>query len=520
MSLFTLPAVLERTVEEAASRTAVVHKQDRVTFEELRSAAVATAVVLREMGIRKGDRVGICMSKSIDQVVAILGVLYADAVFVPILPRLRRHNIAHIVGDCGMAVLVTDEPRLREVAELGSGVRILIGQGELREDLPCLPYLRRQVPATAPTFSCISADTAAIIYSSGSTGRPKGIVISHRNLYDGARIVAEYLGTHRDDRIVGVLSLHWDYGLNQLWQVLYTGCSLYLHDFMLPQDLFEFLARERITALPLMPVVISQMYEPRLYRANLALDLSSVRYISSSGGRVSERMLANLRTTFPDARVYLMYGLTEAFRSTFLPPEQLAQRPGSIGRAIPDVEILVLDAEGNLCPPGLPGELVHRGACVAKGYWNDPAASGERFRRIERFPGETVVFSGDIVKTDGDGYLYFIGRDDAMIKTRGFRVSPTEVEEVAERFEGVGACVAFGVNNIDVGQDIALAYTADGSRVSDAMFRNYLKANLPPHMVPRYLCALSEFRTTGNEGKIDRQHVMIESRAALGLDRA
>ena len=313
--------------------------------------------------------------------------------------------------------------------------RILIGRGPAEEEFASLGELRRECQSSQPFFRGKPDDTAAIIYSSGSTGRPKGIVISHKNLADGARIVASYLGTKATDRIAGVLSLNFDHGLNQLWQTLYLGSSLYLHDLIFPRDLFRLLARERLTALPVMPVIISRMFDPQLPGPDGDLDFSALRYVCTTGGPVTARMLDQLRSTFPSTDIVLMYGLTEAFRSSWLPPDQVAVRPTSIGKAIPEVELYVLDENGRDCAPGVPGQLVHRGGCVAKGYWNAPEATAERFRQIDRFPGETVVFSGDLVRRDEEGYLYFLGRMDSMIKTHGFRVSPTEIEEHARRFD-------------------------------------------------------------------------------------
>ncbi len=323
------------------------------------------------------------------------------------------------------------------------------------------------------------------------------------------------------DRIAGVLTFNFDYGLNQLWQTLYTGASLHLHDFILPNDLFRFLAGRRITTLPLMPVLISRMFERRFASLASSERGSSLRTITSSGGPVSETMLRHLRGTFPRADIVLMYGLTEAFRSTYLSPAELVRRPGSVGKAIPEVEILVLDEAGRDCPPGVAGELVHRGGCVALGYWNAPEETARRFRRIERFPGETVVFSGDLVKTDEDGYLYFVARKDGMIKTHGFRVSPTEVEVEVCRYPGVGAAVAFGVPSAEVGEEIAVVYTtADGAPRGEAELRRHLRDALPHYMVPRWLLFVEEFPATGNEGKVDRQTAILRAKERLVLNRA
>jgi amino acid adenylation domain-containing protein len=489
--VFTVHSLVAEAAERFGDAMAVVDGDRSTSFAGLQDRAVRAAAALRERGVRRGDRVGVCMEKSLDQVVAILGVLLADAVLVPILPGLKAGNIAHVVRDSGMRTAITDRSRA----------------GELTGAAADLPLLRPDDLATdvaGPTLqSAIGADLAAIIYSSGSTGRPKGIMVTHRNLTDGARITSRYLGTGADDRIGCLLSLNFDYGLNQLWQALLTGARLGLHTLVFPADAFRFLAAERITVLPVMPVIVTRMFDPRLLRRRPEDDLAAVRYVSTSGGPVSAHMVDNLTRTFPKARVFLMYGLTEAFRSTYLEPEQLARRPGSIGRAIPDVEILVVDEDGREVGVGERGELVHRGGCVAKGYWNAPAETARRFRTLPQFPGETVVFSGDVVTRDVDGYLYFVGRRDSMIKTSGFRVSPTEVEEVALGFPGIQACVAVGLPNVEIGEDIALVYSA-AADVAEPDLRQFLRRELPAHMVPRFLLSRDSLPVTGNEGKVDR----------------
>ncbi|WP_305788109.1 AMP-binding protein [Symbioplanes lichenis] len=499
--LFTVPALLNDAADAFGADAAVTEGDRTLSFAELRAAALTTAQRLRSAGVRRGDRVGVCMAKSLDQVVSILAVLAADAVIVPILPALKAANIAHIVRDSGMCAAITDDVRA----------------GELRKAVPELP-LRSAAdlcrapgpgdgdPAPELPGAVIGNDVAGIIYSSGSTGRPKGIMVTHRNLVDGARITARYLGIRRDDRIGSVLSLNFDYGLNQLWQALHTGARLYLHELVFPASLFAFLADHRITVLPVMPVIVTRMFDPQLLRRRPTADLSAVRLICTSGGAVAPSMIDNLERAFPGAGLVLMYGLTEAFRSTYLEPAQVRHRPTSIGRAIPDVEILVLDENGREVGPGERGELVHRGGCVAAGYWNAPEATAQRFRSLPRYPGETLVFSGDIVTRDEEGYLYFVGRRDSMIKTSGFRVSPTEVEEVAARFPGIGSCVVTGVPNIAIGEDVVLVYTA-ADEVAEDELRAFLLDELPRHMVPHRMVRRPSLPVTGNQGKIDRQAV-------------
>ena len=514
----SIPQLLLRTADRLPDKPAVVSRSRSITFAELHREALATAESLRELNIQPGDRVGICMEKTVDQVLAILGVLHANAVVVPVLPRLKQANIRHIIENSGMAAMIVDGERLNEVVEFEHLTRLMTGHGEIDSRWPNIPYLRRFLQPHL-FFDRIGADNAAIIYSSGSTGRPKGILIAHRNLADGAEIVAGYLDTREDERIGCVLSFNFDYGLNQIWQTILKGATLYLHDLAFPNDLFALLAKESITALPVMPVIITKMFDRRLKLATESYDFSALRYVCSTGGRLSEEMLNDLRSTFPTARIYSMFGLTEAFRSTYLQPDKLASHPTSIGKAIPDCQVLVLDENGEECPPNVVGELVHRGATVTKGYWRDPENTMKVFRSHPRFPGETLVYSGDKVYRDEEGYLYFVARGDEMIKTKGFRVSPTEVETEVVRHPDIVDAVAFAVTNITIGEDIACAYTTlSGQPLPDQVLTQYLKRNLPSHMVPTYLIHFDGFPITGNAGKLDRKTITQAAFARLGME--
>jgi acyl-CoA synthetase (AMP-forming)/AMP-acid ligase II len=274
--LTTIPAQFEQTLSIVPDKLAVFSGSESLTFRQLYAEAAAAAQALASLGVLPGDRVGICMQKTVDQVVAILGVLWANAILVPIHPVLRADQVGHMVDDCEMKFLITESARIAELRNAAHG-RILLGRGPDEEGVCSLSKLRRDNQGSEPFFRGQGHDTAAIIYSSGSTGRPKGIVISHRNLADGARIVASYLGTNASDRIASVLPLTSDYSLNQLWQTLFTGASLYLHEFIFPRDLFRLVASERITALPVMPVIISRMFDPQLAGPEGNLDFSSLR---------------------------------------------------------------------------------------------------------------------------------------------------------------------------------------------------------------------------------------------------
>lgn len=514
----SIPSFFRKTTERLESKTAIVARDESVTYGELMHRVLATAEAIKELGIKPGERVGICMEKTIDQVTVILGVLFANAVIVPVLPRLKPVNIEHIIRNSGMAALVTDSSRMQEVDKFSGLTRLIVGHGEVEDEWPNLAYLRKHIEPV-DFYNRIGADNAAIIYSSGSTGRPKGILISHRNLADGAEIVGSYLDTVESDRICSVLSFNFDYGLNQIWQTLMAGATIYLHDLAMPNDLHALLAEEKITGLPVMPIIITQMFAENLYRPVSTHEFQHLRYVCSTGGRLSAKMIDNLRSAFPHTRIYSMFGLTEAFRSTYLDPEVLDTHPTSIGKAIPDTEVLVMDESGNICPPNVVGELVQRGATVAKGYWNDAENTARVFRSHPDYPGETLVFSGDDVVRDEEGYLYFVSRRDEMIKTRGFRVSPTEVESEVVGHESIESAVAFGVINLDVGEDVVCAYTTtDGKPIQEKKLQQYLKTKLPRHMVPAYLVYFESFPLTGSGGKIDRSFVKNATREKLGVD--
>lgn len=514
----SIPRFLAETADRLHDKVALVSRERSITFGQLYQESLASAECLREIGLGAGERVGICMEKTVDQVVAIFGVLFANGVVVPILPRLKAPNIRHIIENSGMSAMITDSERLGEVTEFAGLTRLITGHGEVSNDWPNLPYLRRFI-RPRHFFDRIGNDNAAIIYSSGSTGRPKGILIAQRNLAEGADIVAEYLGTNEDDRIGCMLSFNFDYGMNQIWQTIRKGCTLVLHDLALPNDLFSMMTKERITALPVMPVFITKMFDRRLKVNTSAFDFSPLRYVCSTGGRLSADMISDLRGAFPKAQIFSMFGLSEAFRSTYLPPDKLDAHPTSVGKSIPDCQVMVLDEHGDECAPKVVGELVHRGATVTKGYWNDPVNSAKTFRNHPRFPGETLVYSGDRVYRDEDGYLYFVARADDMIKTKGFRVSPTEVETEVVRHPEIVDAVAFAVPNIAVGEDVACAYTSiTGQALPEAVLKQFLKSGLPNHMVPSLLVHFDAFPILGNAGKLDRKSIKQAALERLGID--
>ena len=354
--------------------------------------------------------------------------------------------------------------------------------------------------------SGVDLDIAAILYTSGSTGRPKGVVLSHRNLLVGAESVSGYLGNRSDDVILAALPLSFDAGLSQLTTAFASGAHVVLVNYLLPRDVVRLCAKHQVTGLtcvpPLWIQLVGESWPDEATR--------SLRYFANTGGRMPASTLSRLREIFPGAQPFLMYGLTEAFRSTYLDPAEVDRRPDSIGKAIPNAEVLVLKPDGSPCLPGEHGELVHRGPLVALGYWNDPERTSQRFRPYPspapswRAP-EIAVWSGDTVVTDEDGFLYFVGRTDEMIKTSGYRVSPTEVEEAAYSTALVRDAVALGVEDAALGQRIVLVVTApvSGAELDTGALDRQLRTRLPLFMVPSEIRVLPEIPRSPN-GKFDR----------------
>jgi acyl-CoA ligase (AMP-forming) (exosortase A-associated) len=351
----------------------------------------------------------------------------------------------------------------------------------------------------------IDVDMAAILYTSGSTGQPKGVVLSHRNLIAGAESVSHYLGNTADDVILSALPFSFDAGLSQLTTAFSVGAHVVLLNYMLPADVVRLCARHRVTGLTGVPPLWIQIADEDWPREAT----QQLRYFANTGGRMPKATLDKLRVLFPGAAPFLMYGLTEAFRSTYLDPVEVDRRPGSIGKAIPNAEILVVRPDGSLCDPGEEGELVHRGALVALGYWNDPERTAERFRP---FPtresalctGEMAVWSGDTVVRDEDAFFYFVGRNDEMIKTSGYRVSPTEIEEAAYDTGLVRDAVALGVPDLKLGQHVVLVVSPTiGTRIDVDSLLARMRQALPRYMLPQQVEVRVEIPRSPN-GKFDR----------------
>ena len=507
--------LIHQLIQSAARRTpdaeALVHQTRRLSYAQLAGQVEAAANAFLHAGLARGARVAVYLDKRPETVAALFGAAAAGAVFVPVNPLLKAEQVIHILCDCDVTLLVTSVERLALLAPVldqCTSLRAIFITGTPVLPVCSVPVVHwDQACASAPQATphrVIDADIAAILYTSGSTGKPKGVVLSHRNLVAGATSVVSYLGNTAADRILAVLPLSFDYGLSQLTTAFHAGATVVLMNHLLPRDIPAIVAAEQITGLAAVPPLWLQI-------AHLPWPADcSLRYLTNSGGSMPRVTLDRLRAALPNAKPYLMYGLTEAFRSTWLAPEELDRRPDSIGKAIPNAEILVLRPDGSTCNTDEPGELVHRGALVSLGYWNDPAKTAERFRPLPQqdsnlpFP-ELAVWSGDTVRRDAEGFLYFISRDDEMIKSSGYRISPTEVEEVIYTDTRVAEAVAIGVAHPTLGQAIVVIASAHaGSGLDAAALLAACRPHLPGYMLPARIIIEAAGLPRNPNGKIDR----------------
>lgn len=519
-----MPTLLHELAIETAERTpdacALRHLELSYSYQQVARSAQHFAAGLTRAGLRAHERVAIYLPKRFETVSAIFGTSLAGGAFVPVHPNLKVEQVRHILRDCDARVLITTAERATYLSHMLAAcpaLRTLVLVDSAADSVAPIPGVCTVTwdaliaNTDAPGARAIDHDLAAILYTSGSTGRPKGVALSHRNLLAGAQSVSSYLHNTSSDRLLAVLPFSFDYGLNQLTTAFLTGASVVLLDYLLPRDVMTAIARERITGLAAVPTLWIQ-----LAQLDWPAEAAALRYITNSGGAMPRATLNALRTKLPRTRIFLMYGLTEAFRSTCLDPDELDRRPDSIGQAIPNADVRVVRPDGTECAPDEPGELVHRGALVALGYWNDAAATAQRFRALplatsDMLPVPTAVWSGDLVRRDAEGFLYFLGRNDDLIKTAGYRVSPTEIEEVLYATGHIEQAAAMGIPHPVLGQAIIAVVTAPPGHTSvdlAALFEA-CKTQLPAYMVPAQIHVRSALPHTPN-GKIDRRRLATE----------
>lgn len=483
------------------------------TYARLDREVARLAAELRAGGSERGDRVCIYMQKSLAQVLAILAVSRVQGVFVAANRKLKSNQVEFIARDCRVRLLLTDADG-RDALDLAKWahrpnvalVSVDPREGIVLSGLKVLRKTERETDSSRASVRTIRGDLACLMYTSGSTGPPKGVMVSHGNLLSGAQSVTSYLGIREDDRIISVLSFSFDYGLNQLLCALERRCLLVLRRTTFPQEIARTLKDESITVCAGIPSMWARMFHAS-HGVGLMAPFRSVRVVTNSGGKVSRRMLDAMERAFTSARIFLMYGLTEAFRSTYLPPEQLTTRPDSIGRSIPGAEVFLVNDDGRRARAGECGQIVHRGDTVAMGYWNRPEDTARVFRPNPFADGacdtvEYVVFSGDYARCDEDGYLYFLGRRDQQVKVSGMRISPEEVETVMDDIEGLAECVVLGTEG-EEGDDVIVAFVLTDGPVERNVILRECRNRLPHYMVPRHIELCDSFPRLPN-GKTDR----------------
>jgi amino acid adenylation domain-containing protein len=503
-----LHGFLEESARRCGDKVALVQGADRLTFGAIDRLANQLARALDRRGVRRGDRVAILGEQRIESVIAVWATLKLGAVFMVVSRDVKEDKLAYILRDSGARALITSARLSPLVAAAGTKTTDLAAVIAFGGAPPRLRGVSSDRWAEAiaaedegPVRSAsIDQDLASIIYTSGSTGEPKGVMLTHANMLAAATSITGYLGMREDDVVLDALPLAFDYGLYQVLMAARVGATVILEDgFTFPSAVLETVEREGVTTFPGVPT----MFAILLQMKEISHDLSRVRCVTNTAAALPPAHLAALRKIFPEARIFSMYGLTECKRCTYLPPEDLERKPGSVGLAIPNTELWLEDPSGRRLDPGEVGELVIRGATVMRGYWRKPEATEARLRPGP-IPGERVLHTGDLCKLDEEGYLYFVARMDDVIKSRGEKVAPREVEDALYALTGVREAAVIGVPDPILGQAVKAFVVVDPALgYSEGDIVAHCRARLEPFMVPR-LVELCEALPRTDTGKIKK----------------
>lgn len=504
---------LRNASERTPDKIALICEGQRLTYVEIDQRSDRLAAAFIAHGIRRGDRIALFMPNSIEMVIGIFAILKAGGVFVVINHTTKRHKLAYIVQDCRAKALIVDQHR---VATAGRVLKtcpsldfciISRKPGQLLERLPDCHYdLEEFIAHPGPEYrrpAVIDRDLACLIYTSGSTGEPKGVMSDHSNMVFAADSIIRYLGNTESDVVIDVLPLSFDYGLYQLLMTFRFGGTLVLEQgFAFPALLLQQIEKERVTGLPGVPTIFSVLLQMDLS----SYDLSSLRYMTNTAAALPVSHIDALRHKFPWVTLYSMYGLTETKRTLYLPPEELDNRRGSVGIAIPGTEVWLVDENGTRLGPNEVGELVVRGRHVMRGYWGDPEATAERFRP-GLIPGETLCYTGDLFRMDEDGYYYFVSRKDDIIKCRGEKVAPKEIENVLYMLPDVVEAAVVGVPDPIMGQAIKAYVVSSNDRLTETVVMAHCRAYLEDILLPKYV-ELRDSLPKTTSGKIQKRELI------------
>jgi long-chain acyl-CoA synthetase len=502
-----LQDTLFATVARHPDRTALIVGDVRISYCEMAHYACRLAHALRARGVDRGDRVAIFMDNTWQCASSIYGVLLAGGVFVDVNVQTRSDKLEYILRDADARVLLSEPHFARvfgPVAEQLPTLRVLCaGNAEaLPADIESLDDVLTDMPTTPPPQSAISLDLAALIYTSGSTGEPKGVMHTHQSMLFALRSLVEYLRLEECDRLLCVLPLAFDYGLYQLLMTVYTGATLVLElSFTYPAQVFNAMKAEGVTVFPGVPTMFAMLLAAH---ERQPLCFEKVLRVTNTAAALPPSFNSRLREIFPNADIYRMYGLTECKRVSYLPPEQIEQKPESVGIAIPGTEVMVLNNTGQPVKPGEVGTLYVRGSHVMLGYWNQPEKTAHMLKPGS-LPGESLLCTHDLFTVDEDGYLYFIGRTDDIIKSRGEKISPIEVETVLCGIPGIREAAVIGMPDPLLGQAvIAFVSVMEGSPLSEGQIKKLCGDKLENFMVPKHVTLLSELPKSAN-GKTDKK---------------
>jgi len=489
---------LEHSARRLPDKVALVCGQIRLTYREIDERANGLAQVLRAQGVTRGDRVIVFADNTVETVLSFWGVLKAGGVVSIVNPLTKADKLEYYLNDCRAVALVTDshlEHVWKAPAALSPWLKATLVS-------PASDAFT-QPQAASPPRQNLDIDLAAIIYTSGSTGDPKGVMLTHRNMLTAATSITTYLGNVEDDVILGVLPLAFDYGLYQMVMAFRTGARLVLErSFAFPAQVLTRIAEERVTGFPGVPTIFAVLAE---MKSLAQFDLSSIRYVSNTAAALPVKHITMLRALFPTARIFSMYGLTECKRCTYLPPADIDRKPTSVGIAIPDTELWLVDEEGRRLGPNQVGQLVIRGATVMRGYWDKPEQTAKKLKPGP-LPGEFVLHTGDFCRLDDEGYLYFVGRMDDIIKCKGEKVAPREVENVLYNIHGVRDAAVIGVPDDILGQAVkAFVVLEEGSPLTERDIQRECLGKLENFMVPKFIAIVPDLpkTTTGKIKKTD-----------------
>ncbi len=501
---------LQDSAARFPNKVALICDGQRPAYAQIERQANQVAHGLLEFGVQRGDRVAVWLHSSVETVIAIFAILKAGGTFTVVNPTTKPEKLAYVLNNCAASGLFALGRQSDQVADLFAGVpslrfAILCGKGAseapaARRDIVAFLQMLETYPATRPPCPAIDVDLACLIYTSGSTGQPKGVMSTHANMVFAASSIIEYLENVPDDIVINVLPLSFDYGLYQLLMTFKFGGTLVLErSFAYPAAILKRIEEEKVTGFPGVPTLFAMLLNLDLSR----FALSSLRYLTNTAAALPVEHVQRLRDAFPWACLYSMYGLTECKRTLYLPPEELDRRPGSVGIPIPGTEAWVEDEDGNRLGPGEVGELVVRGSHVMQGYWNDPEETAKRYRP-GRYPAERLLYTGDLFKTDEEGFLYFVARKDDIIKSRGEKVAPKEIEGILYRLPEVAEAAVVGVPDPVLGQAIkAFIVCGDGHQLAERDVLRHCAQHLEDFMMPKHV----EFRDSlpkTSSGKIDR----------------